>query len=1150
MTMVDTLFGLIPAASTGQQWVARDLQVVNWGGYDGPHRVRLASTATLLAGGSGSGKSTLMDAYIALLMPHTTPFNGASNGGVVGRPRGKDQRNVISYARGKLDESRTADGTRERVLRGDGRDTWTAIAMTWADQSGGELTAIRAWYVPAGATTMDALTAVRATVAGPFALRGLAPAAEQRFARASLTALGLTCFDTDREFAARLYSTLGIGAAGGGDKAVGLLARIQAGQQITTVDALYKSMVLEEPETLAKADVVVEHFDELAGTREQMLTAQQQVRTLAPIRAHRAAVDAARDRLAVVDGVTRSASGDGGTGDDSPLGLWRAERRAVLLRALEDDVRRQSRAASDRVRDLDAAVKGGKAELDAIRAQLWAAGGERLHQAEGERSRAEAALAEARKRRGRLDGALEVLGTSVSGKADFDRIVAAAQVRLADHQDRHAAFEARDRARDAQVAAERDLAEVTAEREALAARHGNVPEPLHRARVALAHAAGLDVDDLPFVAELVEVRTEHEPWREAFNLALGAFATTLLLDAAHLDRFRSAIDAVPSAVRLRFEGVPTGVVSQSRPDPATLPGRLDHAGGPFEGWLRERLAERFAFTCVDSPDELSRHAKALTRAGQTSEGSRGAHGGRGRANVLGFTNARRLAELDREIESATTVLRAAAEAFRGAALRLDAVEDQAAAARVVVELTWDAVDVEAAQDACRRWRDVIDQARAEHPDLDDLRSRAGEVDARVDALTQDLGLAKGLAAELQARWEQVTDDVDAAQRVLDAAADRGEGVDERQRAYLDEVLADAPAAGGDGVGGSRESEDPQAALAAFDAVVSRAAERLRHDRETAATAVETHRDALRAAFEGFKRQWDDPNLGADPDESYADYERVLTTLETDRLHELEADWRRSLLRMSGDDLTDLERTISRSLREITERIDPVNRILADLPFADDDHRLRIDARPVQSALVSRFRRELRDVRELLSSQASDADREARYARMARLIDRLRPGAPDRADLIDVRRHVRLSAEKVDLAGAHVALYDHIGEKSGGESQELVAFIVGAALRYQLGDAGAERPRYAPVLLDEALIKADAQFSGRAVGAWRGLGFQLVVGAPNDKVSALEPHVDASYVVTKDASGRSRARAVVGLADEDGHRAAVTSGAAGPPAAAR
>ncbi|MFH8252991.1 SbcC/MukB-like Walker B domain-containing protein [Microbacterium sp. B2969] len=142
---------------------------------------------------------------------------------------------------------------------------------------------------------------------------------------------------------------------------------------------------------------------------------------------------------------------------------------------------------------------------------------------------------------------------------------------------------------------------------------------------------------------------------------------------------------------------------------------------------------------------------------------------------------------------------------------------------------------------------------------------------------------------------------------------------------------------------------------------------------------------------------------------------------------------------------------------------------------------------------------------------------------------MRRSAPDFADLIDVRNHVRVSAERVDAATKqHVALYDHIGEKSGGESQELIAFIVGAALRYQLGDAGAARPRYAPVFMDEALIKADAHFTKRAIGAWRGLGFQLVIGAPNDKYSAIEPHVDVEYDILKDTRGRSWAKPKVGL----------------------
>ena len=75
-------------------------------------------------------------------------------------------------------------------------------------------------------------------------------------------------------------------------------------------------------------------------------------------------------------------------------------------------------------------------------------------------------------------------------------------------------------------------------------RRGNIPTGLHECREQLARVAGLSPEELPFVGELIEVRTEYEPWREAFNLALGAFAKTLLIDQAKLDDFRAAINTV------------------------------------------------------------------------------------------------------------------------------------------------------------------------------------------------------------------------------------------------------------------------------------------------------------------------------------------------------------------------------------------------------------------------------------------------------------------------------------------------------------------------------------------------------------------------------------------------------------------------------
>src|SRR5205823_3131354 len=82
--------------------------------------------------------------------------------------------------------------------------------------------------------------------------------------------------------------------------------------------------------------------------------------------------------------------------------------------------------------------------------------------------------------------------------------------------------------------AERELAGLRAEHKAVEARRGNIPTELHVTRAMLAEAAGLTPADLPFVGELIEVRTEFEPWREAFNLALGGFATRMLIDIGSL----------------------------------------------------------------------------------------------------------------------------------------------------------------------------------------------------------------------------------------------------------------------------------------------------------------------------------------------------------------------------------------------------------------------------------------------------------------------------------------------------------------------------------------------------------------------------------------------------------------------------------------
>lgn len=1118
MTMLDTLFGMIPAASRGQQWLAEELQLVNWGGYDGAHRLKFSPAATLLCGGSGSGKSTLMDAYIALMMPHTTPFNGASNGGVSGRARGGEQRNILSYGRGKLDESRTDDGTQVRVLRGDGADTWTAVAMTWVNHDKSRFTAVRAWYIPASARTLEEVTKVRAVCEGAFGLGCLEQAAAQRLTDAAVRAAGLETIATDREFSARLHSVLGIGAAGSGAKAMGLLARIQAGQQITTVDELYKRMVLEEPETLAAADAVVSHFDELEATRQRMLTAQRQVRALSPIRDFRVRLEEAAERLRLIDEI-------GGFADPASLAtLWRNRCRLALLRAAETELRNRKASLDTEVSTQEGLAQAAGAERDALAEVVRSSGGARLENAERELVQVVRRLTEVRAARERFDEATACLGEPVGSLQDFVALQRRAGQAIADASAKDTARRTHAKAVSATESLRQQLEELEQEYRVSRGRRGNIPTRLHECREQLARVAGLSPEELPFVGELIEVRTEYEPWREAFNLALSSFATTLLIDQAKLDGFRAAINAVRlPLLRLRFEGVHTG--QQPRPgcDPRRLPGRLDYADSVFTGWLQDRLEERFDFVCVDSASELGQHRKALTITGQLSQGSRGAHGGHGVTNVLGFSSQRRLDELAREMAAVRAECEQAEQAEREALAGLDAMEAQRAAYTRVAESSWELIDVAGVEAEQARWERVCSEVMEANPEIARLRRQIDELKAKETRLREATGRAKAKQEQVACRWGEITDQVDDAQRVLDEAVEAGRELSASQEDYL---------AGRFDLAEPSRASSAEDELTRFDVAMDSAAQRMSEDWDAAQRTLADQRENLRRSLESFLENWPNPSLRADPDTSVKDFERILEGLEASGLHELETEWKNSLLKLSGNDLTNLHSTLERSLREIRERIEPVNAILRDLPFYDDAHRLQITPRENQSQARRRFRKELREVRAQIDAAATDAERAEAYTRMSRLIGRIRRSAPDFAELIDVRNHVRVSAERIHaVTGQHVSLYDHIGEKSGGESQELVAFIVGAALRYQLGDAGAQRPRYAPVFLDEALIKADAHFTKRAIGAWRGLGFQLIIGAPNDKYSAIEPYVDVEYDILKDTDGRSWAKAKVGLSEQ-------------------
>ncbi len=1104
----------IPTGGSPAHWRAERLQLVNWGGFEGHHSLDIASGTTLVSGPSGSGKSTILDAYIALMMRSEVAFNGASNDAGAGRARSAEQRNLLSYLRGQTQTRADADGaTSAKFLRGQKSATWGAISMTFRNDAGGALTALRIYHVPASATgTKDVLMRL-ATYDGSFDLRSLEPHANHSFKPQTLreTFTGMwVARDSYNEFAEQLHTKLGIGAGEGGDKALALLARIQAGQQIRTVDELYKTMVLELPPTYTAADLALAHFDDLEAAYVSMRTEEDKATLLEPITGHHHQLSAARTRLTEIDEFGLTAPGN-----RTPFAIWQAATEYDLLEQachrVRDDLA-TNRTALAAARDHKTSVHS---ELATVRQAHLDAGGGELERLASDLDAARNNLREREDRRSSLIGRIHALDLPLRDVADFNAMQAAAAEFTAGADEAEAALaERRDRLTEERYPLARRRGELRDDRESFAGRAGRIPTHLDTMRRAAAQAAGLSVEGLPFVGELIDIADNQKQWRPAIETVLAGPARILLVHDEKFEHFSRAIDGLQLRGRLNFQATPTGQPSDPESDPDRLAAKLLYKyESPYVGWLTRWLREASRNpVCVETAGELSEHRNAVTLAGQTRRGRSGSHGRADSANAIGFSNAGAIADIDAELETIVhdmrrldlvhNELRAAEEAFKTRRLAFEVVHVQ----------TYRDIDVDDVIERIERIQQTRERLLTTDSTLRDLESRVEDLEKLDEDALVKLKDLERTKADLEARHVRFVDTQDVVSNVLDRATDgASDPLPANLRAKLDNEFAAAA---------TRDPSDVDHFKANVDTLLTRLTQAARSAQQDYDTAVRL----LEGTFDQYQVRWPDPNLGSTIG-SYNDYADILARIHAAGLHERHEEWRRRLLAWSGEDLVPLNSTMERAVREIEDRLEPINAILAQLPFGTDNHRLRITLRRLVPHHVKTFRARLRKLATETTSDLTETQLRTRFHElqefMALMRERSDPRATadsDRDRLLDVRRHLEITADEYTADGLYAdRSYAGLGSSSGGESQELVAFIVGAALRFRLGDEDRDRPRFAPVFLDEAFIKADSQFTGRAVRAWQGLGFQLIIGAPQEKFSGLEPHVDLIHAVHKDGN---------------------------------
>ena len=1100
----------------GQMRLAR-IQLHNWGTFDQSHELTVPRAGLLLTGESGSGKSSVLDAISAVLMrPGETRFNAAAQDG----PAGDRDRTPMSYVRGAY-RKETDDETGE-VRPGFLRTSTTVsgIALTFDDAQGKVVTAVRVMHVAGRSAAAGDLRSAFVLVERSLDLRDVLKLStsginRQRMKRALAPVAAAE--ESYPKFGVALRRATRIGS----ESAQRLLHRTQSAKSLTSLDDLLRGFMLEEPGTFAIADQAVDHFKALQEAHATVVDAREQVEVLTP---QRAQWEAFRRAGTTRDQILRL--------QDS-VSVFRYTQLAELSKRDLDRARVEVEVASHHRDRASRAEDDARDAVEAAQQALDARGGAALAGLDREITDAEDRLEVVAGEVARLRPVLERLGSPVPASAEE---FAAAQSQARREVDRVGAEKEQLRADSGpQHVAHRDAAEhitaLTEEIRSLRQRRSNLPSHLVAVRDELADAASASPWELPFAGELMDV--QDASWQGAVERLLHSFSMTILVPERLYPEVSQAVEGRHWGARVSYERVrEASDDSVDAPTEHTVLSVLQLADSPFRAWLRRRILRGYQHVLVDDARELPRHQRALSRAGQIKNRDHHVKDDRFRIEdrsrwYIGTDNAARLELLAAQLREAQQEL-----ARRESALAALGRQEQTL-------------------DARRRDLDRLLEKSWDELDRGDVEQRLGRLRSQRDTLLASSDIAQLEAAHRAAREEleqarQAHDQARDAHRDLlkladDAGADLGRAQEELGGTTLDsehrEQLEQR-------IHRRRRSLNRQNLS---DAVMELNSE-LNTDLNKAEEALRASESALATARAAYLRRWAERSTNlVDDIEATEDFLAILTRLEADRLPDFEHKFRDLLRTQSQNNIGQLRAVISQAIRDVHQRLEPVNESLRATPF--DTERmtwLRLVAQQRHTQEVKDFLAELLAITEgaFHQDQETFAQAEARFASMDALLQRL--GSAETTDLswrrrvLDTRRHVDFVAHELDEADEIADIYSGSGGRSGGQRQRLVTFCLAASLRYQLTDRADGDPPYGLVVLDEAFDKTDIHYTRAGLEVFHSFGFQLLLATPLKMLQTIEQYVGGAAVVSNPRGDGSQLSAATFLEDEPARSSVVRS----------
>ncbi|MFI5509089.1 ATP-binding protein [Mycobacterium sp. NPDC051804] len=1083
-----------------EQFHLSRLQVINWGVFDGYHSIPFSSGGALIAGASGSGKSSLLDAISLGFLPfNRRNFNASGDNTAAGSSAGR--RTVDKYVRGAWGQRSDGGTSRVMYLRGDGT-AWSAVAVTYASDSGRTVTGLVLKWLTGESRNDSSSRFVLGD--GDLDIEDVCNRwASGRFDAKVFTDQWRFSTKVESQYLAQLYATIGIRAS---DAAQQLLGKAKSLKSVGGLEQFVREFMLDEPDSLARLPEALKQIDPLVEARELLAVAQKKRKILGDIEQIHLRYASESSDLGIIDLVDAPmvrAFTDHVRLAQSPTQITTLDGTIAQLENEYEDVTRSLNLAKAEADSLNAQISGSSANIAPLQSQVTAA---------------ETESEQIERRRAAYDDLLAAQDIDSPDTADEfwnlreELLTQATDLLAKVERNREASTDAeyaQKSARIARDAAAKELKRVEHVGSAL-------PEFAIAMRDHICATLKLDAADLPYIAELLDLKPDQTRWRTAVEKVLRGAGLRLLVPDQHWEKVLRFVNETDMRGRLQLHHVRAKFLGAEpiEPEPNTLAGKL-FAVDPKHPCAAEAvdvIANAGDHICVDTPDVFARFRRAVTDTGLYKDSDRLAiKDDRGAVRQSEYLYQ---GDVTAKINALTLELAAAEETYQKARRKADDIaaqrqewRDRAAACKAICEQypQWSQIDTETADGHADRLREQYELLLAENPDLDALNARADECWSQIQKFMTRRGAIQTRRDSLDHRRTQLMD----LQERLSPAF-----VSEPLTELLHRYAAALPV--------NLELLDPEPHRDALFTSIKKEREQLRESRRRSY-------DELARILNTFDTSFPDaiPNDSEDFDERVHDYVALCKHIDERELPEAYERMMRLVTEQAPDAILTLHRVAEQETRRIAEQIDRVNTGLGAVEF-NRGTRLTLRATPRLLPAVAELTEIVRSISRRIA-EVGLGDKQAildQYADILRLRNRLASTAPeDKAwtrDALDVRN--RFTFDCAEWADDElIRTHSNAGDNSGGEQEKLMAFCLAGALSFNLAspESADNTPVFAQLMLDEAFSKSDPQFAQQALSAFRKFGFQLVIVATVQNATTIQPYIDSVVMVSKtEATGRN------------------------------